>query len=39
MTSTYVSTMWSLPLLFVVIAGVMIVRPYGLFGKPEEERL
>jgi branched-subunit amino acid ABC-type transport system permease component len=39
MASTYVSTMWSLPLLFAVIAGVMIVRPYGLFGKPEEERL
>jgi branched-subunit amino acid ABC-type transport system permease component len=39
MASTYISTMWSLPLLFAVIAIVMIVRPYGLFGKPEEERL
>lgn len=37
--STYISTMWSLPLLFVLIVIVMLVRPYGLFGKPEEERL
>ncbi len=38
-TSTYISTMWSLPLLFVLIVIVMLVRPYGLFGKSEEERL
>jgi branched-chain amino acid transport system permease protein len=39
LAATYVSSMWSLPLLFVLIVVVMLVRPYGLFGKPEEERL
>jgi branched-subunit amino acid ABC-type transport system permease component len=39
LAATYVSSMWSLPLLFVLIVAVMLVRPYGLFGKPEEERL
>ena len=39
LAATYVSSMWSLPLLFVLIVAVMLVRPYGLFGKAEEERL
>jgi hypothetical protein len=30
---------WSLPLLFVVIMVVMLVRPTGLLGRPEEARL
>ena len=37
--STYYGVKWSLPLLFVVIMGVMLVRPTGLLGKPEEARL
>lgn len=37
--STYVSTGWTLPLLWGLIILVMMVRPYGLFGLPEEERL
>ena len=37
--SAYVGAIWSLPILFVLIVMVMLVRPYGLFGKPEEERL
>lgn len=37
--STYLGVKWSLPLLFVVIMLVMLVRPTGLLGKPEEARL
>ena len=37
--STYLGVKWSLPLLFVVIMLVLLVRPTGLLGKPEEARL
>jgi branched-subunit amino acid ABC-type transport system permease component len=37
--STYLGVKWSLPLLFLVIMLVMLVRPTGLLGKPEEARL
>lgn len=37
--SLYFGVKWSLPLLFVVIMVVMLIRPTGLFGKPEEARL
>lgn len=37
--SAYVGAKWSLPILFGLIVIVMMVRPYGLYGKPEEERL
>jgi len=39
LTATYVGSLWSLPVLFGIIVVFMIVRPYGLLGKPEEERL
>jgi branched-chain amino acid transport system permease protein len=39
LVATYVGSLWSLPVLFAIIVVFMIVRPYGLFGKPEEERL
>ena len=39
LVATYVGSLWSLPVLFAMIVVFMIVRPYGLFGKPEEERL
>jgi branched-chain amino acid transport system permease protein len=39
LVATYVGSLWSLPVLFALIVVFMIVRPYGLFGKPEEERL
>jgi branched-subunit amino acid ABC-type transport system permease component len=34
-----VGTTWSLPILYGVILVVLIVRPYGLLGKPSEARL
>ncbi len=34
-----VGTTWSLPILYGVILVVLIVRPYGLMGKPSEARL
>jgi branched-chain amino acid transport system permease protein len=34
-----VGTTWSLPILYGVILLVLIVRPYGLLGKPSEARL
>jgi branched-chain amino acid transport system permease protein len=34
-----VGTTWSLPLLYAVILLVLVVRPYGLLGKPSEARL
>jgi branched-chain amino acid transport system permease protein len=37
--SLYFGVKWSLPLLFVVIMVVMLIRPTGLLGKPEEARL
>jgi branched-chain amino acid transport system permease protein len=37
--SLYFGVKWSLPLLFLVIMLVMLVRPTGLLGKPEEARL
>jgi len=39
LVATYIGSLWSLPVLFSLIVVFMIVRPYGLFGKPEEERL
>lgn len=39
LVATYLGSLWSLPVLFAIIVVFMIVRPYGLFGKPEEERL
>jgi branched-chain amino acid transport system permease protein len=37
--SLYLGVKWSLPLLFVVIMVVLLIRPTGLYGKPEEARL
>jgi branched-subunit amino acid ABC-type transport system permease component len=37
--SLYLGVKWSLPLLFVVIIVVLLIRPTGLYGKPEEARL
>jgi branched-chain amino acid transport system permease protein len=37
--SLYFGVKWSLPVLFVVIMIVMLIRPTGLSGKPEEARL
>jgi branched-chain amino acid transport system permease protein len=34
-----VGTTWSLPILYGVILVVLIIRPYGLLGKPSEARL
>ncbi len=34
-----VGTTWSLPILYGVILLVLIIRPYGLLGKPSEARL
>jgi len=39
LASTYVGTGWSLTIMFVIIIVVLIVRPNGLFGMPQEERL
>jgi branched-chain amino acid transport system permease protein len=39
LVATYVGSLWALPVLFSIIVVFMIVRPYGLLGKPEEERL
>ena len=39
MISLYFGVKWSLPVLFLVIMVVMLIRPTGLFGKPEEARL
>ncbi len=38
-SSTYVGVGWSLTIMFVIIIAVLIVRPNGLFGLPQEERL
>jgi branched-chain amino acid transport system permease protein len=37
--SLYFGVKWSLPMLFFVIMLVMLVRPTGLFGRPQEARL
>jgi branched-subunit amino acid ABC-type transport system permease component len=37
--SLYFGVKWSLPVLFVVIIVVLLIRPTGLYGKPEEARL
>lgn len=39
LVSLYLGVKWSLPLLFLAIMVVMLVRPTGLLGKPEEARL
>ena len=39
LASTYIGTGWSLTIMFAIIIGVLIVRPDGLFGLPQEERL
>lgn len=39
LVGVYWSVTWSLPVLFAVIVVVLIVRPYGLDGKPQEARL
>ena len=39
LVSLYFGVKWSLPLLFLSIMIVMVVRPTGLLGKPEEARL
>jgi branched-chain amino acid transport system permease protein len=39
MISLYFGVKWSLPVLFVAIMVVLLIRPTGLFGKPEEARL
>ena len=39
MISLYFGVKWSLPVLFLVIMVVMLIRPTGLYGKPEEARL
>lgn len=35
----YLGVGWSLPILFLFIIGVLIVRPNGLFGLGETQRL
>jgi branched-subunit amino acid ABC-type transport system permease component len=37
--SVWVSTTWSLPILYAVILAVLIVRPHGLAGRPSEARV
>jgi branched-chain amino acid transport system permease protein len=39
LVSLYLGVKWSLPVLFLSIMVVMLVRPTGLLGKPEEARL
>jgi branched-chain amino acid transport system permease protein len=39
MISVYWSVTWSLPVLFAVIVVVLVIRPFGLDGKPQEARL
>jgi branched-subunit amino acid ABC-type transport system permease component len=39
LSSTYVGTGWSLTIMFGVIIVVLIIRPNGLFGLQQEERL
>lgn len=39
LVGVYWSVTWSLPVLFTVIVVVLVVRPYGLDGRPQEARL
>jgi branched-chain amino acid transport system permease protein len=39
LSATYLGTGWSLPVLFMVVVVVLAVRPWGLMGLPQEERL
>ena len=39
LAATYLGTGWSLPVLFLVVVVVLAVRPWGLLGLPQEERL
>ncbi len=39
LVATYVGSLWALPVLFALIVVFMIVRPYGLFGTRQIERL
>ncbi|HXF36312.1 MAG TPA: branched-chain amino acid ABC transporter permease [Actinomycetota bacterium] len=39
LVSLYLGVKWSLPVLFLFIMAVLLVRPSGLLGKPEEARL
>jgi branched-subunit amino acid ABC-type transport system permease component len=39
LVSLYLGVKWSLPFLFLSIMIVMLIRPTGLLGKPEEARL
>jgi branched-chain amino acid transport system permease protein len=40
LSSTYIGTGWSLTIMFIIIIIiVLIIRPNGLFGQPQEERL
>lgn len=39
LVSLYLGVKWSLPVLFLSIMIVMLIRPTGLLGKPEEARL
>lgn len=39
LSSTYFGTQWSLPILFMIVVVVLAVRPWGLAGLPQEERL
>jgi branched-chain amino acid transport system permease protein len=39
LVSLYFGVKWSLPLLFLSIMVVMLIRPTGLLGRPEEARL
>jgi branched-chain amino acid transport system permease protein len=38
-TQVYVGVSWSLAVLFIFIIAFLMVRPYGLFGTPEAQRL
>jgi branched-chain amino acid transport system permease protein len=37
--SVYLGVGWSLPVMFAIVFVVLIVRPNGLYGRPQEERL
>jgi branched-chain amino acid transport system permease protein len=38
-TQVYVGVSWSLPVLFLFIIALLVVRPFGLYGTPEAQRL
>jgi branched-subunit amino acid ABC-type transport system permease component len=39
LATAYINAGWSLSVLFALVFVIMIIRPNGLFGLPEEERL